>query len=110
MGDGLSQGMIYFDADDEPVRQFSVDSRGRATKSTWEAQGSKAIAKTKMTNEYGEATDVGITYTKVNDTTMKVAVHGLENGELSYDPRFEINFKKAKNGGLIARVPDTFSK
>jgi len=96
MGESLSQGMIYFDAETEQVLQFSVDSRGRATKATWEAQDGKAIAKTKMTDEYGQTTDVAIAYSKTDDVTMKVAVYGLEDGELSDYPWFEVDFKKQK--------------
>jgi len=96
MGENSSQGMIYFDTDQQQVRQFSVDSRGRATKATWEAQDGKAIAKTKMADEYGQTTDVALTYSKIDSTNMKVEVFGLENGELSDYPWFEINFKKQK--------------
>ncbi len=96
MGDSSSQGMIYFDAEQQQVRQFSVDSRGRATKATWEVQDGKAVAKTRMADEYGQTTDVGIAYSKVDATTMKVAVYGLEDGELSDYPWFEANFKKQK--------------
>ena len=94
MGESSSQGMIYFDAEEQQVRQFSIDSRGRATKATWEVQNSKAISKTKMTDEYGQATDVAIAYSKINTTTMKVEVYGLEDGVLSDNPWFEISFKK----------------
>jgi hypothetical protein len=96
MGESSSQGMIYFDSEEQQVRQFSVDSRGRATKATWEVQDGKAIAKTKMADEYGQTTDVAIAYSKIDITTMKVAVYGLEDGELSDYPWFEINFKKEK--------------
>ena len=96
MGENSSQGMIYFDAEQQQVRQFSVDSRGRATKATWEAQDGKAVAKTKMADEYGQTTDVAITYSKIDSTNMKVAVYGLENGELPDYPLFEIDFKKQK--------------
>ena len=96
MGDSSSQGMIYFDAEQQQVRQFSVDSRGRATKATWDVQDGRAVAKTKMTDEYGQATDVAIAYSKIDSTTMKVEVYGLENGELSDYALFEIGFKKQK--------------
>jgi hypothetical protein len=96
MGENSSQGMIYFDADQQQVRQFSVDSRGRATNATWEAQDGKAVAKTKMADEYGQTTDVAIAYSKIDSTNMKVAVYGLENGELPDYPLFEIDFKKEK--------------
>jgi hypothetical protein len=96
MGDSSSQGMIYFDAEGQQVRQFSVDSRGRATKATWEVQEGKAVAKTTMADEYGQVTDVGITYSKVDADTMKVGVYGLESGGLSDYPWFEANFKKQK--------------
>jgi len=96
MGENLSQGMIYYDSDGQQVRQFSVDSRGRATKATWEVQDGKAIAKTKMADEYGQTTDVAIAYSKIDSTNMKIAVYGLENNELSDYPWFEIDFKKQK--------------
>jgi len=96
MGESSSEGIIYFDADEQQVRQFSVDSRGRTTKATWEVQDGRAISKTKMTDEYGQATDVAIAYSKINTTTMKVEVYGLEDGELSDYPWFEISFKKEK--------------
>jgi hypothetical protein len=96
IGDNSSQGMIYLDADEQQVRQFSVDSRGRATKATWDVQDGKAIAKTQIADEYGQTTDVAITYSKIDNTTMKVEVYGLEDGELSDYPWFEIDFKKEK--------------
>ena len=96
MGENSSQGMIYFDADQQQVRQFSIDSRGRATKATWEVQDGRAISKTKMSDEYGQTTDVAIAYSKIDITNMKVEVYGLEDGELSDYPWFEIGFKKQK--------------
>jgi len=92
-----SQGLIYFNADEQQVQQFSVDSQGRVNKGTWEAQGDKAILKTTMSDEYGEATELGATFARVNDTTIKVGVYALENGELSYDPWFEMDYKKTRN-------------
>ncbi|MHC4557071.1 MAG: hypothetical protein ACYTFW_08600 [Planctomycetota bacterium] len=96
MGENSSQGMIYLDADQQQVKQLSVDSRGRATKATWDVQDGKAISKTKMTDEYGQTTDVAIAYSKIDSTDMKVEVYGLENGELSDYAWFEITFKKQK--------------
>jgi hypothetical protein len=96
MGDRSSQGMIYYDAEQQQVRQFSVDSRGRATKATWDVQDGKAIARTKMTDEYGQRTDIAIAYSKADANTMKVGVYGLEDGELSESPWFEANFQKQK--------------
>jgi hypothetical protein len=96
MGERSTLGMIYLDLDAQQGKQISVDSRGQVTKATWEAEYGEAIAKTKMSNEYGEATDVGIAYSKVDDTTIKVAIHGLDNGVLSDSSMFEINFKKEK--------------
>ena len=96
MGDSSSQGMIYFDAEEQQVRQLSVDSRGRATKATWEVLNGKAITKTKMTNEYGESTDIAVAYSKIDASTMKAEVYGLEDGELSDYPWFEASFKKQK--------------
>lgn len=96
MGDRSSQGMIYFDADQEQVRQFSIDSLGNATKGTWEPQGNKAVLKSTWFDEYGDETAYGLTYEKVDNNTIKAAVYALENGELSYDPWFEINYTRQK--------------
>ena len=96
MGERESLGIIYLDMDAEQGRQISVDSRGQVTKATWEAEYGDAISKTTMINEYGEATDVGVAYSKVDNNTINVALYGLDNGELSDDSWFEINFKKEK--------------
>ncbi len=94
MGDTSSKGMIYFDADAEQVKQLSVNNRGQASEATWESEYGKAIAKTTMQDEYGDATEIGVVYSKVNASTIKIALYGLDNGELSYDPWFEADFKK----------------
>jgi hypothetical protein len=96
MGDMSSLGMIYLDMEAEQAKQISVDSRGRASKATWEPRYDKAISKTTMADEYGQVTDVGIVYSKVNDTTIHVELYELDNGELSDSPAFEIDFKKVK--------------
>jgi len=96
MGDNLSQGIIYLVADEQQARQLTIDSRGRATPATWIAQDGKAISKTKMTDEYGQTTDVGFAFSKVDATTMNVEVYQLEDGELSDYSMFDIDFKKQK--------------
>jgi hypothetical protein len=96
MGERSSNGIIYLVADEEQVKEFGVDSRGKVTQATWESQDGKAICKTKWTDEYGDSTDVGFAYSKVDSKTMKVEVYTLENGELSWDPAFEINFNRQK--------------
>ena len=78
MGERSSHGIIYFVANEEQVKEFGVDSRGKVTQATWESQDAKAICKTKMADEYGDSTDVGIAYSKVDSKTMKVEVYGLE--------------------------------
>jgi hypothetical protein len=96
MGERSSHGMIYFDADEAQVKQFGIDSQGKATKSTWTSEYGKAKATTKMTDEYGDSTDVVIVYSKVSSTTIGVAVYGLEYGVMSDSPYFETNFNKVK--------------
>lgn len=96
MGERTAQGLIYLDADEEQVREFSVDSRGKVTKSTWTAEYGRIKATTQMSDEYGESTDVVVVYSKVDSTTIGVAVHGLEYGVMSDSPWFEIEFNKVK--------------
>jgi hypothetical protein len=96
MGERTSQGMIYFDAAEEEVKELSIDSQGKATKSTWVSEYGKIKATTQMSNEYGEVTDVVIVYSKVNSTTIGVAVHGVEYGVMTDSPMFEIDFNKVK--------------
>jgi len=49
-----------------------------------------------MSDEYGDATEVAIVYSKVNATTIHVAVHGLEYGVVSDSPFWEGDFKQVK--------------
>ena len=44
-------------------------------------------------DEYGDATDVAYSFTKVDSSTMKLAAHGVEYGQLSDNAFFETNFK-----------------
>jgi hypothetical protein len=94
MGERESLGIIYLDMDAQQGKQISVDSRGQVTKAIWESEYGDAISRTKMTDEYGQKTDVGIAYSKVDESTIKVALYELNNGKLSYSSWFEINFKK----------------
>ncbi len=96
MGERSSQGLIYFDAEAQEVKQFAIDSQGKATKSTWASEYGKAKATTRMTNENGESRDVVIVYSKVSRTTINVAVHGVEYGVMSDNAAFEIDFNKVK--------------
>jgi len=96
MGNSLSQGMIYFDSDKQQVRQLTIDSRGQAVEATWDVQNGKAISKTKMIDEYGQITDTGFVFSRVDATTINVAVHSLQDGELSDNSWFDIDFKKQK--------------
>ncbi|NQV36134.1 MAG: hypothetical protein HQ515_25810 [Phycisphaeraceae bacterium] len=96
MGERSSQGLIYFDATEEQVKEFGVDSQGKVTKTTWTSEYGKIKAQTQMSDEYGDTTDVVIVYSKVNATTIGVAVHGVEYGVMSDSPWFEIDFNKVK--------------
>jgi len=93
MGEDSSIGLIYLDADEQVARQIRVDSRGRATKVTWEPKDGGAIAKTQFVDEYGQSTDLAYAFSKGDAGTMKVGAYGLENGELSDNPAFAINLK-----------------
>jgi hypothetical protein len=75
MGDNVSQGIIYLVADEQQAGQLTVDSRGRAIPATWEVQDGKAITKTRMIDEYGQITDVGFAFSKVDADTMNVAAY-----------------------------------
>ena len=94
IGDTTSHGMIYFSEDEQEVKQISVDSKGKITKSTWDVEYGKLISKTSMTDDYGQTQKMGITFDKVDDKTMKVKLYGLEYGELSSDSWAEMEFKR----------------
>ena len=96
IGDTTSHGMIYFSQDEQQVKQISVDSKGRITNSTWDAQYGKLILKTSIRNDDGQTQKMGVTFEKVDAKTMKVKLYGLEYGELSYDPWAEMEFKREK--------------
>ena len=92
MGDSVSQGIIYMVPDEQQARQLTVDSRGQAIPATWQVQDGKPIAKTKMIDEYGQATDVGFAFSKVDANTMNVKAYELQDGELADYSSFEIDF------------------
>jgi len=71
-----------------------VDSQGKVTKSTWTSAYGTIKAETQMSDEYGQATDVVIVYSKVNNTTIGVAVHVMEYGVMADSPVFEMDFNK----------------
>ena len=96
IGDTTSHGMIYFSQDEQQVKQISVDSKGRVTNSTWDSEYGKLILKTSRVDDYGQTQKMGVTFDKVDANTMTVKLYGLEQGQLSYDPWAEMEFKRAK--------------
>ncbi|MCK4998267.1 MAG: hypothetical protein KAS23_01990 [Anaerohalosphaera sp.] len=94
IGEVTSHGMIYFSEDEQQVKQISVDSKGKVTKSTWDVQYGKLVLKTSMTDEYGQTEKMGITFEKTNDKTMKVELYNIEYGELSYNSWAQLEFKR----------------
>jgi len=101
MGEVSSTGMMYFDAGAEQVKQVSINNRGQKSEATWESDYGKAVCKTSMTDQYGDSTEVGIVYSKVNDSTIHIALYGLDNGELAQDPWFELDFKKIDTDTIV---------
>ena len=96
IGNTSSHGMIYFSQDDQQVKQISVDSKGRITHSTWEAEYGELILKTSMTDDYGQTKKMGVTFEKVDAATMTVKLYDMQYGGLSYEPWAEMEFKREK--------------
>ena len=96
IGDTTSHGMIYFSQDEQQVKQISVDSKGRVTNSTWDSEYGKLILKISRVDDYGQTQKMGVTFDKVDANTMTVKLYGLEQGQLSYDPWAEMEFKREK--------------
>ena len=96
IGDTTSQGMIYFSQDEQQVKQISVDSKGRVTHSTWDAQYGKLILKTSMTDDDGQTKKLGVTFEEVDATTMTIKLYDMKYGQLSYEPWTEMEFKREK--------------
>ena len=94
MGEDSRQGIIYYVADEEIVKQLTVDSKGKVTISTWEVDGNRIVTKTKMSDEYGQETAVAIAYSKIDNKTMKVKLFGLESGQVAEEAWFELEFKR----------------
>jgi hypothetical protein len=95
MGEYASHGMIYYVPDDEKATAISIDNRGGRAKGTWEAQGDKLVSKNEHVDTEGEVRKYAIVYSKVDNKTIKVVLHGLnEYGELSDEPRFTMDYKR----------------
>ncbi|OHB84110.1 MAG: hypothetical protein A2Z38_09035 [Planctomycetes bacterium RBG_19FT_COMBO_48_8] len=90
-------GIIFFNASEEKVVQIGVDSRGGNGKGVWEAGYGKAIMKSEHAGEYGEVSRMGFVYSKVDASTMKLELYGLdEYGALGNDPGMTLEFKRQK--------------
>ena len=90
-------GIIFFKASEEQVVQIGVDSRGGNGKGVWEAEYGKAIMKSEHAGEYGEVSRMGFVYSKVDASTMKLNLYGLdEYGALDDEPGTTLEFKRQK--------------
>ena len=94
MGEFVSHGMIYLVPGEEKVVSVGVDSQGNLAKGTWQVDGEKIIARSAATGADGQTREMGIVYTKVGAETMKVAVYGIEYGQLAYEPWATLEFKR----------------
>ncbi len=90
-------GIMFFDADKQEVVQIGVDSNGGNGRATWFAEYGKATMKNEQKGEYGEVSRMGFVYNKIDDQTMKMDMHGLdEYGELSAEPGGTLEYKRQK--------------
>jgi len=90
-------GIIFFNASEERVVQIGVDSRGGNGKGIWDAEYGKATMKSEHAGEYGEVSRMGFIYSKVDTSTMKLELYGLdEYGALDNNPGTTLEFKRQK--------------
>jgi len=95
MGEYASHGMIYYVPDDEKATAISIDNRGGRAKGTWLAQDDKLISKSERTDAEGNVQKSAAVYSQVNNKTIKIALHGLNDyDELSDEPWFTMDFKR----------------
>jgi hypothetical protein len=95
MGEYASRGMIFYVPTEEKVVQVGVDNRGGRSKGTWEAQDDKLVSKSEYIDVEGNVRKSASVYTKVDAKTIKIALYGLdEDGELSEEPWFTVDFKR----------------
>lgn len=94
IGDHVWQGTIFYDVNDQQVKQIVIDNKGASTKAIWEAEDGKAIMKSKVIELNGKTMDMALVHSKIDRKTMKIAMYGFENGQLSSSPWTEMEFKR----------------
>lgn len=89
-------GITLYRKEKDKAVYGSADDRGNIGTGEWDEVDGKAVLKYETKNENGDPVRMGFAHSKVDADTMKVEIHGIENGELSANPWQTLSFKRQK--------------
>jgi hypothetical protein len=89
------RGMIYRAADKDQVVEVGADNQGGRVEGTWSVEGDVLVSRTTRVFPDGQTMRVANYHTKVDDRTMEVAPHLVEeSGEEAKEPWATLVFKR----------------
>jgi len=90
-------GMVFYKPMDEQVIQVGADNRGGGSRGLWTVEGDKAILKIEYTDTYGETRRFAAAHSRIDKTTMKVELYGVdEGGNIADEPWSSSQYKRQK--------------
>jgi len=95
MGDYMHRGMIYRAADKDQVVEVGADNQGGRVEGAWSVEGEALVSRTTRVFPDGQTMRVANYHTKVDEQTMEVAPHLVEeSGDVAKEPWATVVFKR----------------
>jgi hypothetical protein len=95
MDDYLHHGMVYRAADKKQVIEVGADNKGGRVEGIWTLEGGALVSKTKRVFPDGQTLQAANYHSRVDDATMKVAFHPVEEtGNVAQEPWATLVFKR----------------
>ena len=95
MNDFLHRGMIYRAADKDQVVEVGADNQGGRVEGIWSVEGEVLVSRTMRVFPDGQTMRVANYHSKVDDRTMEVAPHLVEeSGDVAEEPWATLVFKR----------------
>jgi len=94
MGPIKSHGMVYLRPEDQSVVSLSVDNRGNLSRGTWDIDGDRIVARSRVSTTDWQTREMAVYYTKVDAKAMRAQVYGIEYGQPAAEPWITVQFKR----------------
>jgi hypothetical protein len=95
MDDYLHHGMVYRAADKDQVIEVGADNKGGRVEGIWTLEGGTLVSRTKRVLPDGQTLQAANYHSRIDDATMKVAFHPVEEtGNAAQEPWATMVFKR----------------